>query len=204
MLEFLFSQYKEYDTIYILLELIAVFFGIISVFFAQKNNILVFPTGLISTVIYFYLLYKWSLLGDMLINGYYAIMSLYGWYIWTRKKEGHAEYPISKMNKKEIEKAVLIFILTILLVILIYHYFDKFTNWTAYIDTFTTGLFFVGMWLMAKRKIENWILWIIGDAISIPLYFYKGLTFSSFQFIVFTIIAVFGYLEWKKILQKEI
>jgi len=74
----------------------------------------------------------------------------------------------------------------------------------SYVDTFITGVFFVGMWLMAKRKIENWFFWILGNLISIPLYFSKGYTFTSFQYLLFTIIAVFGYLEWKKILNKNL
>jgi nicotinamide mononucleotide transporter len=82
--------------------------------------------------------------------------------------------------------------------------FDKFTDLTAYVDAFTTAPFFVGMWLMAQRKIENWIIWIVADFISVPLYFYKGLTFSSLQFILFTIIAILGYIEWKRFLQKQI
>lgn len=204
MFEFLFSQYNEYATTDIVLEIVAVVFGIISVFFAKNNNILVYPTGLVSTIIYVYLLNKWGLVGDMLINGYYATMSFYGWFLWTSKKDNQVEYPISWMTKKESVKAVVIFILTILFVILVYHWFNKFNDWTAYVDAFTTGIFFVGMWLMAKRKIENWLLWIIGDIISVPLYFYKGFTFSSLQFLIFTIIAFFGYLEWKKILQKQI
>lgn len=121
-----------------------------------------------------------------------------------KKKNEIEEYPISSSTKKEWINAFAIFILTILFVILVYHWFDKFNDWTAYIDTFTTGIFFVGMWLMAKRKIENWLLWIVGDLISVPLYFYKGFTFSSLQFLIFTIVAFFGYLEWKKILQKKI
>lgn len=88
-------------------------------------------------------------------------------------------------------------------VVLVYLFFNKFDSWTSYVDTFTTGIFFVGMWLMAKRKIENWILWIIGDFISIPLYFYKGLWFTTFQFIIFTFIAYLGYKEWKTYLQQE-
>ena len=79
---------------------------------------------------------------------------------------------------------------------------DKYDITNAYIDTITTAIFFVGMWLMAKRKIENWIFWIIGDIISVPLYFYKGLTFTSFQYFGFTFIAIFGYLAWKKNLNK--
>ena len=82
-------------------------------------------------------------------------------------------------------------------------FFNKFTTWYSYVDTLLTGLFFVGMWLMAKRKVENWIFWIIGDVISIPLYFIKGYTFTSLQFLIFTIVAIYGYLEWKKILNNS-
>jgi nicotinamide mononucleotide transporter len=204
MFEFLFSQYKTYPLFDIYLEIIAVVFGLWSVWCAKKDNILVFPTGIVSTLIYVYLLWKWSLLGDMMINGYYFIMSIYGWYHWTRKKENAVEFPISRITNREKVISIIIFTLSIVFVIIVYIYFNKFTTWSAYVDTFITGIFFVGMWLMAKRKIENWIFWIIGDAISIPLYFIKGFTFTSFQYIIFTIIAVFGYLEWKKTLDKPL
>lgn len=203
MIEYLFHQYKEYPTFEIYLEITAVIFGLLSVWYAKKDNILVFPTGIISTSIYVYLLWKWTLLGDMMINGYYFIMSIYGWYLWTRKKEGEDEYPISTLSNKEKSIALIIFITTIAFVVGVYLFFDKFTTWSAYVDTLVTGIFFVGMWLMAKRKIENWILWIIGDVISIPLYFFKGYTFTSIQYILFTIIAFYGYLEWKKTLNKS-
>jgi nicotinamide mononucleotide transporter len=107
------------------------------------------------------------------------------------------------MTNKEKITAIIIFVSTIVFVIIVYLYFNKFTNWYSYVDTFLTAVFFVGMWLMAKRKIENWIFWIIGDIISIPLYFAKGYTFTSFQFLIFTIIAVYGYLEWKEILNNS-
>lgn len=204
MMEFLFAQYKDYSNLLIALELIAVLFGIISVLFARKNNILVYPTGLVSTILYVYILFEFQLYGDLIINGYYSIMSVLGWYLWSKTKDGEDEFPISTINRKEFIISVLIFTITLTFVAFVYHFFDKFTHWTAYIDALTTGLFFVGMWLMAKRKIENWILWIIADVISVPLYFYKGLTFSSFQFIVFTIIAFLGYKEWKRFLQKTI
>ena len=84
-----------------------------------------------------------------------------------------------------------------------YQSFDKWTSWTAYVDSITTAVFFVGMWLMAKRKLENWIYWILGDIISVPLYWYKGLAFTSFQYFGFTFIAIFGYLAWKKNLSKN-
>jgi nicotinamide mononucleotide transporter len=204
MLEYLFAQYKNYPTYEIVLEITAVIFGLLSVWYAKKDSILVFPTGLINTSIYVFLLWKWSLLGDMMINGYYFIMSIYGWYYWTRKKDNEVAYPISKISKKEKKRSILIFITTVIFVIVIYLIFNKFTNWMSYVDTFITGIFFVGMWLMAKRKIENWIFWILGDLLSIPLYFTKGYTFTSIQYVLFTIIAIFGYLEWKKILNNNL
>ena len=203
MIDFFFAQYANYPASEIALELIGVFFGLASVWFAKKDNILVFPTGLISTFIYAYLLWKWELLGDSMINGYYFIMSIYGWYHWTRKKGDVEEFPVSRITKKEKQAAFVIFILTLVFVYLVYQYFDKFINWFNYVDTFLTAVFFVGMWLMAKRKIENWIFWIVGDFISIPLYFFKGYTFTSLQYLIFTVLAVYGYLEWKEILNKK-
>ena len=201
---FLFEQYSSYDSKDIFLEITAVIFGFASVWYSKKNNILVFPTGLVSTSIFVYLLFKWQLIGEMMINGYYFIMSLYGWYVWTRKVDYEHFTPISRTTKKEQFAGAIIFIVTLLFVFIIYQFFDMWTGWVAYIDTLTTGLFFVGMWLMAKRKIENWIFWIIADIISVPLYFYKGLTFSSLQYLGFTIMAIFGLLAWKKILNNTL
>ncbi len=203
MFDYFFAQYHDYPLHEVYLELVAVFFGLFSVWYAKKDNILVFPTGLISTSIYAYLLWQWSLLGDSMINVYYFIMSIYGWYHWTRKKDDVDEFPISLMTKREKGMAIVIFAVIIVFVVLVYLYFDKFTTWYSYLDTLLTSLFFVGMWLMAKRKIENWIFWIVGDLLSIPLYLAKGYTFTSLQYIVFTIIAVYGYLEWKKILSNN-
>lgn len=203
MIEYFFSQYATYPTSEIILELVAVFFGLASVWFAKKDNVLVFPTGLVSTFIYAYLLWKWNLLGDSMINGYYFIMSIYGWYHWTRKKGNEVEFPISVMTKKEGSIAAVLFVLTLVFVYLVYQYFDKFVNWYNYVDTFLTALFFVGMWLMARRKVENWIFWIVGDFISIPLYFCKGYTFTSLQYFIFTILAVLAYFEWKEILKSQ-
>ena len=205
MLEFLnllFEQYKTYETVDIVLEIIAVIFGFLSVWFSAQNKIWVFPTGIISTAIFVYLLLKWVLLGDMMINGYYFIMSIYGWYVWTRKVDDTHFTPISRTSNKEKKTSVLLFLAALLFVCIVYQIFDKWNNWVAYIDTVTTAIFFVGMWLMAKRKIEHWIFWIAGDLISVPLYLYKGLAFTSFQYFGFTFIAIFGYLAWKKNLHK--
>ena len=203
MFEFFFSQYKDYQTYDIVLEIVAVLLGIASVWYAKKDNILVFPTGMVSTLIYVYLLWKWTLWGDMMINGYYFTMSIYGWYCWTRKKGDRVEFPISVISNAEKRMSLFIFIFTVAFVVAVYLYFNKFNTWYAYVDTFVTGIFLIGMWLMAKRKIENWVFWIIGDLVSIPLYFAKGLIFTSFQYLVFTIVAVYGYLEWKKTLNSS-
>ena len=184
LFDFLFSQYSGYNTLDIVLELMAGAFTIASVVYSKKNNVLVFPTGMICTAIFVYLLLKWGLLGDMIINGYYFIMSIYGWHLWTRKKDGKTVIPISKTTKKQHLISLGIFIITFVFVFIVYAAFDKFNHWSAYLDTVTTALFFVAMWLMAKRKIENWIYWIIGDIITVPLYFYKGLTFSSILYFV--------------------
>lgn len=202
--DFFFSQYAEYATIDIVLEIVAVVFGFLSVWFSKQNNILVFPTGMISTLIFVYLLLKWELLGDMMINAYYFVMSIYGWFVWTRKVDDTHVTPISRTTSKENILSLGIFLATLVFVFIIYKTFDKWNGWVAYVDTLTTAVFFVGMWLMARRKIENWIFWIVGDIISVPLYFYKGFTFTSFQYLGFTIIAIFGYLAWKKRLNNNL
>jgi len=203
LFNFLFEQYSSYETIDIILEIIGVVFGFLSVWYSKQNKIWVFPTGMISTSIFVYLLLKWGLLGDMMINAYYFIMSVYGWYIWTRKVDESHVTPISKTTKKESKIGIIIFSATLLFVFAVYQVFDKWTSWVAYVDTVTTAVFFVGMWLMSKRKLENWIFWIIGDLISIPLYLYKGFVFTSIQYLGFTFIAIFGYLAWKKSLNKQ-
>ena len=200
--DFLFGQYIGYASIDVVLEIIGVLFGLLSVWYAKKNNIWVYPTGMISTSIFVYLLFKWALLGDMIINAYYFIMSAYGWYYWSKREEQVVVHPITSTTKKEFKTALLLFVASLLFVIWIYQVFDKWKDWTAYVDTLTTAIFFVGMGLMARRKIEHWIFWILGDIISIPLYFYKGLTLTSLQYVIFTLIAIYGYRSWKKILDK--
>lgn len=201
--EYFFGQYADYETTDIILEIVAVVFGFLSVWFSKKNLVLVFPTGMISTIIFVYLLLKWELLGDMMINGYYFIMSVYGWYIWTRKVNDEQVTPVSQTTSIEKKISIIIFFATLLFVFIVYRTFGKWDSWVAYVDTFTTAIFFVGMWLMARRKIEHWIFWIVGDVISVPLYYYKGFTFTSLQYFGFTIIAIFGYLAWEKIINNR-
>ncbi len=196
--DYVFEQFASYSEINLSLELIAVFFGLISVWFAKNNNVLVYPTGIISTLIFVYLLFKENLLGDMLINGYYFIMSIYGWYIWSKKNGEETIYKISYLNSSEKSLSYLLFIISMAFVIMVYLIGNGVLSLIAFIDSLTTAVFFVGMWMMAKRKIENWFLWIIGDLISIPLYFYKGMLFTSIQYLIFTIIAFYGLQSWRK------
>ena len=202
-LDQLFYQYSQYSNTDISLEIIAVFFGFLSVWFSKNNNILVFPTGLINTSIFVYLLFKWSLLGDMLINAYYFIMSIYGWYFWL-KGTNNTVSPISKVSNTDIRIVVLLFISSSAFVSLVYTFFDKWETIVSYIDILTTAIFFAAMWLMAKRKVESWIFWIVGNIISVPLYLHKGLAFTSFQYFIFTVIAIAGYIKWKKLYNKQI
>ncbi|SDD83997.1 nicotinamide mononucleotide transporter [Pricia antarctica] len=201
--DWIFAQYEGMPTHLVVLEIIAVVFGFLSVWYSKQENILVFPTGIISTAIFVYILLVFGLLGDMLINAYYFAMSIYGWYVWTRKVDDTHFIPITETTSKENKQSLILFISTVVFVCAIYLFFEKFNSWTAYVDTLTTALFFVGMWLMAKKKLENWVYWIIGDIISVPLYWYKGLIFTSLQYFLFTIVAVYGYIAWKKSLNKS-
>ena len=202
--DYFFKPYEGYYVFDIFLEFIAVFLGILSVIFAKMNKIAVYPTGLISTGIFVYLLFHFKLLGDMIINAYFFFMSIYGWFYWSYKREGQIINKVSYSSNKDYVIVALIFLISLILISIIYKLFNVFTSWSAYIDTLTTGIFFVAMWLMARRKIESWIFWIIGDLISIPLYLYKGLAITTIQYFIFTIIAVMGYKSWVKIYKERI
>ena len=203
MIEFFLNAYKEVSTAQIVLEFIAFVFGILSVWFAKKENILVYPTGLIATIISVYLLFIAGYLGDMMINGYFTIMSVYGWYKWTRKTKESDSMPITRTNSKEKLIGILLFLVTIFVVFGIYKLFDYKIHNDNYIDIIASGIFFTGMWYMANKKIENWTLWILGDLIVTPLYAYRGLGMLSLQYLIFTILAISAYLEWRKILNKN-
>lgn len=201
LFDFFLEPYRTATTANIIVEILAVVFGIASVWYAKKEHILVYPTGIISTALYVYICYKFTLYGDLIINIYYTLMSIYGWYMWTRiVNSNHLE--ITRTSKADKLKALGIFVFTAVFVVIVYIYFDRFDRLTDYFDTFTTGIFFAAMWLMANKKIEHWILWIGGNIISVPLYFIKGLGFSGIQFTIFLILAYLGYRSWKKTLDK--
>ena len=228
LIDWLFGQYADYPTLFIILELIGVVFGVASVLLARKLNVLVFPIGLVSTAIFVYLLWKWQLFGDMFINAYYTVMGLYGWFNWTKNKTNtnnslehnknnsnanSNDIDIEHIEASDIPTMALLSIATVSFVALVYYFRPVINNnfsfdgavmglhlftWVDYTDMLTTALFLIAMWLMASRKIEHWLLWIVADAISVPLYFYKGLTFTALQYVVFTLIAIWAYYEWQR------
>lgn len=202
--EFFLDAYQNTPTWQIALEAIAFVFGIASVWYAKQENILVYPTGIICTIITVYLLYINSYLGDMMMNLYYSGMSIYGWWNWSRKKDNKYMVPISRTNTKEKQIGVLCFVVTMLVTYGVYNAFDYTLEIPNYIDIITSGIFFTAMWYMANKKIENWTLWIIGDLITIPLYAYRGLGMLSLQYLIFTVLAIYGYLEWKKSLSNNL
>ena len=211
--ELFLSPYESYETYQILLEFIATTFGLLSVYFSIKKNIWVYPTGIVSTALYVWILFKFGLLGDMMINVYYTVMSVYGWILWAKSTQDHIHVEVSWASRREWITAIILFLLSLLLVTVIYYYKPFIDNqfsmkdielglnhldWANWLDVLTTAIFLVGMWLMAKRKIENWIFWIIGDLICVPMMIYKGLGITSVQYLVFTVMAVIGYYNWKK------
>lgn len=178
------------------LEAVAVVFGLASVWYARLENILVYPTGIVSVIIYVYICAGAKLYADMGINAYYFVMSIYGWIIWSKKVDPTHHIPVSRNSLSENISAMIILVASFLVLryVLVNYTDSDVPIW----DSVTTSIAFVGMWLMARKKLENWIAWIIADAISIPLYFYKGLLLTSFQYFVFLILAIMGYIAWKK------
>jgi nicotinamide mononucleotide transporter len=177
------------------LEFIAVVTGIASVIFSRKENILVYPVGMISTGIFIWLYLTHGLYADASVNFYYTVMSVIGWIMWSRKSDGRTVLAITASTKTDWQKAIIFFFTCW---VILYFLLRRFTDSTVPVaDSFTSAAAFTGMWLMNKKKLENWTWWIITDLASIPLNFYKHLVFTSFQYLIFLILAVMGYITWR-------
>lgn len=190
-----------YDTTWV--EFVAVILGIASVWYARRENILVYPTGIVSVLIFVFICFNTRLYADAGINLFYFAMSVYGWYNWTRPAGNTGQLVISVNSIKQQWVCIGLTALSywlILGLIWLFNYDDTvyMQSYVPWVDSFTTSVFLVGMLLMARKKVENWTYWIIGDIVSIPLYFMKGLVFTSFQYLVFLIIAVMGLIEWRR------
>ena len=184
------------------IEAIAVIAGIVSVWYSRKENILVFPTGLVNTTLFIYLSYKGNLFGEASVNLYYTIMSVYGWYLWTRKKEDH-QTPILQITESTKKECIQQLVFFAAFYIVIYFSLSLAKNAFApeaipWADAFASATAYTGMWLMAKKKVESWIWWILTNIASIPLYFVKGYAFTSVQFLVLLVLAIAGLYSWRK------
>ncbi len=184
------------------LEFIAVLSGIASVWFSRKENILVYPIGLINTTIYIYLSIKGHLYGEASVNIYYTAVSIYGWILWSKKdQENHqAILQVTHSNAKDWIQQLLFFIVFYLgiftaLIWLKQSFAPEAIPWA---DAFASATAYTGMWLMARKKVESWIWWIATNIASIPLYFIKGYVFTSVQFVVLLLLAIAGWISWHK------
>ena len=171
--------------------------------YAKRRDILVYPTGLVATVITVYIFLQDELLGDMMMNFYYSAMSIYGWWNWSRRKDDTLVVQVSRTNSREKWIGVGLCILTMAITYGVYTLSGTAIGTSNYIDIFTSGLFFTAMWYMATKKIENWTLWIIADVISVPLYAYRGWGMLALQYLIFTFLAIQGYNAWKKYLNNS-
>jgi nicotinamide mononucleotide transporter len=179
-----------------LLEFTAVTFGIISVLFSRIENIWVYPTGIVNTSIFIYLSVVAGLYAEAGVNVYYTVMSIIGWVLWSKKSEGSTILQITRSSGAEWRKTLVFF--SICLGVL-YGILTKFTDSTVPLaDAFASASAYTAMWLMARKKLENWLWWIVTNMASIPLYFIKGLVFTSFQYLVFLVLAFWGFTEWRK------
>ena len=229
ILDFFIAPYQNTSILYIMLELIAAVLGVISVFYAKKEDIKVYPTGVVSTALYIFLLYRWQLYGDLIINIYYTMMSIYGWYMWARVIDTYdSKIAISRLTIRDYVISFSIFVFSSAFVLLVYLYYDvisrdmsfantldfiwghitsgsilEFRKITPYLDTFTTGAAFAAMWMMANKKLESWVLWILVNIVSVPLYFVKGFGFTGIQYFVFLVLAFLGYNAWRNSLKNS-
>lgn len=184
------------------LEFIAVIAGIASVWFSRKEHILVYPVGLVNTIIYIYLSIKGQLFGEASVNFYYSVMSIYGWILWTRKDADTQTriLHITNSSKREWIQQLAFFAFFYLLIFILLTWLQKGFAPEAipWADAFASASAYTGMWLMARKKTESWIWWIATNMASIPLYFVKGYVFTSVQFLILFVLAIAGLIEWKK------
>ncbi len=187
------------------LEYIAVFAGIASVWFSRSENILVYPVGLVNTIIYIYISFKGDLLGEASVNFYYTIMSIYGWYKWVKRdNQQHFVLHITKASHREWLLHLSFFAVFYLLIFYALSYLKKdfAPNAIPWADALASASAFTGMWLMTEKKLENWHWWIITNIVSIPLYFVKGYVFTSVYYLVLLVMAIVGLTEWAKRIKK--
>jgi nicotinamide mononucleotide transporter len=182
-------------------EIAAVLFSLAYLYFSIRQQILLWPMGIISAILYMAVFYQSKFYADMGLNGYYLVVSVYGWIHWRRAGKEGAVLPVSRITAPT---AVVLGLLTLAGFLGIGWILDRFTDSPIpYWDALTTSASFAATWMLARKILEHWIVWIFADAISIGLYLYRGLYPTLVLFAVYTTMAIIGYLEWKKTISKE-
>lgn len=182
-------------------EYIAVLAGIASVWFSRVENIWVYPTGLVNTLIYIYISLKFHLIGEASVNLYYSIMSVYGWILWTRKNEQkEILLKIRFSTGREWLQQIAFFACFYIGIFLALTWLkrDFAPEAIPWGDAFASATAYTGMWLMARKKVESWYWWIATNIAAIPLYFVKDLVFTSVYYLILLVLAIGGLMEWKK------
>lgn len=196
MLQQLFTEIRQTP----LLEWIGVGFGVAQVLLARANKIWLYPCGIISVAVSIYIFYRAGLFAESGLNVYYLVMSFYGWWLWIKRK-GQPPLQVGWSTKREWLITAGIVVLGFVLLYLILAHFTSSTvpAWDAWVSATA----WAGMWLLARRRIENWVLLNISNLFAIPLLFHKGLPLYGLLTIFLFIVAILGYLEWRKILKQQ-
>ena len=183
------------------IELTAAIFGVISVWYARKEKILVFPFGIINVAIYIYICFEARLYANAGINMVYLASNIFGWYMWSRTGDDNQKLQIRRNTPRQqviTWSSVLVIYVAVFLLLRWVNRDDTayLASWLPRIDAFNTSFFLVATILMAVKRLENWHFWIIGNIVSIPIYASQGLYFTSGQYTVFLVLAIMGLREW--------
>ena len=178
-------------------ELLGTAFSIAYLYFSIKQNILLWPLGIMSAIFYLVVFYESKFYADMALNGYYLIISIYGWITWKRAREKMGmKMPIKRLKiKMGLTLIIVTGILYIVIGKVLYLYTD---SPIPYWDAFTTSASIVATWMLARKFLEHWIVWVIVDLVSMALYIYRGLYPTTILFAVYTTMAVVGFIQWRK------
>lgn len=192
----------EYPSAMNVLDALGLIFGLLAVYYLIKESILTWPAGIIYVLISFVVFYKAKLYADFVLHIFFLFMNIYGWYYWIYgKKRGKDEVPVTTSSTRVL---VLISLGSIAGVVLLGYFLTRYTDASLpYWDSATTILSLSGMWLTAKKKIDNWYFWFIVDVLATGIYVYKGIYFYAVLYLVYIGMAVIGYLQWKKTMKKQ-
>lgn len=186
------------------IELLGTIFGLVYIVLSIKQNIWCWPVGLITSALYIYVFFQTKFYADMSLQAYYLVVSIYGWYHWMYGSRSKKQDDL-KISRTGIKLALVLTVVTLILFGLIAFILVNYTDSEIpYWDAFTTAGSFVATWMLARKLIEHWLVWIVVDAVSLGLYVYKGLYPTVVLFAVYTLLALLGYIEWKKEREKQL